>query len=295
MIFAILGAVAAAVIALYLFMIMPRVRKPADVSAVTARPIAHRGFFDNKTVTENSLGSYEAAAERNFAIEIDVHLTSDGVPVVIHDSTVDRVTEGRGRIDAMTLDELKKIPFKAGDGFVPTLREVLDTVDGRVPLLIELKEGANPLVAEKSYEVLKDYRGPYAIQSFHPLHLRRWAKLSPGTPRGILADNHRGRDKFSRKAGIFFLENMYLNFICRPDFISVTPGSLKNNLSIKLCTLFGAKKFAWTLREPEQYEVARKAGFDGYICENLDRLPWKRDFIGPEKSETRSKEEASIS
>ena len=293
MIFAILGAVAVFVIALYLFMILPRVRKRADLSAVTARPIAHRGFFDNETVTENSLGSYEAAAERDFAIEIDVHLTSDGVPVVIHDSTVDRVTDGHGRIDSMTLEELKKIPFKAGDGFVPTLREVLDTVDGRVPLLIEFKEGAHPEVAEKSYEVLKNYRGPYAIQSFHPLHLRKWAKLSPETPRGILADNHRGRDKFSRKAGIFFLENMYLNFLYRPDFVSITPGSLKNNLSIKLCTLFGAKKFAWTLREPEQYEVARRAKFDGYICENLDRLPWKRDFIGPEKSETRRREEAS--
>lgn len=293
MIFAILGAIAVFVIALYLFMIMPRVRKRADVSAVTARPIAHRGMFDNETVTENSLGSYDAAAERGFAIEIDVHLTSDGVPVVIHDSTVDRVTDGHGRIDSMTLDELKKIPFKAGDGYVPTLREVLDTVDGRVPLLIELKEGAHPEVADRSYEVLKDYDGPYAIQSFHPLHLRRWAKASPGTPRGILADNHRGERDLKERTGIFFLENMYLNFLCRPDFISVTPGSLKNNLSIKLCTLFGAKKFAWTLREPEQYEVARRAKFDGYICENLDRLPWKRDFIGPEKSETRSREGAS--
>ena len=148
-------------------------------------------------------------------------------------------------------------------------------------------------MADRSYEVLKDYDGPYAIQSFHPLHLRRWAKLSPGTPRGILADNHRGERDLKERAGIFFLENMYLNFLCRPDFISVTPGSLKNNLSIKLCTLFGAKKFAWTLREPEQYEVARGAKFDGYICENLDRLPWKRDFIGPEKSETRSREGAS--
>lgn len=62
-----------------------------DLSWLTARPVAHRGFHDmNKTRWENTLSAFAAAAERGYAIECDVHLSSDRVPVIIHDGDLKR-------------------------------------------------------------------------------------------------------------------------------------------------------------------------------------------------------------
>ena len=111
-----------------------------DISWLTKRPIAHRGLhnLDNGRV-ENCRQSFDAAVERNFAIELDVQITKDGKAVVFHDYSLERLTTGTGRVDEMTLAELSTVSFKNGSDHMEDLASLLAHIDGRVPLIIELK------------------------------------------------------------------------------------------------------------------------------------------------------------
>ena len=101
--------------------------------------VAHRGLHNKSGIPENSMAAFKAAVEKNVAIELDVHLTKDGEIIVCHDETLDRVTGKEGIIEHLTLDEIRK-NYKLSNGEpLPTLKEVLDVVDEKVPLLIEFK------------------------------------------------------------------------------------------------------------------------------------------------------------
>src|SRR4029079_7058394 len=105
---------------------------------LTARPIAHRGYHNRaERRIENTLPAAAAAVERRFAIECDLQITSDNRPVVFHDKTLDRLTEAAGKLADKTLAEARAVRFRESDARIPTLEELLDLVDGRVPLVIE--------------------------------------------------------------------------------------------------------------------------------------------------------------
>ncbi len=121
--------------------------------------IAHRGASDK--YPENTLIAFERALELQAeAVECDVHLSADGEVVVIHDPTVDRTTDGRGEVAAMTLEELRRLdagvrkhPRFAGQR-IPTLSEVLEVVRGRAQVFIELK-GTSPELPRRLVEVVR--------------------------------------------------------------------------------------------------------------------------------------------
>lgn len=102
------------------------------------RGLAHRGYPIKHP--ENTLSGFRAAIELGFThIELDVHLTKDNVPVVIHDPTLNRTTNGTGAVKDLTLKELMSLD--AGNGeFIPTLEEVLLLVKDRMLVDIELKQ-----------------------------------------------------------------------------------------------------------------------------------------------------------
>src|SRR6266704_6290544 len=119
----------------------------APAAAPLRRPlrIAHRGA--SARAPENTLAAFAEAVRLGAnAIELDVHLTADGVPVVIHDGTVDRTTNGRGEVAAMTLKDLRRLD--AGAWFssrfrgerIPTLEESLEFARGRCAMNVEIKE-----------------------------------------------------------------------------------------------------------------------------------------------------------
>src|SRR5712691_7403493 len=79
-----------------------------------ARPVAHRGLHDaNAGIIENTPSAFAAAIAANYAIECDLQLSADGEAMVHHDDTLGRLTEGSGRLDAMTAADLKRVPFRA--------------------------------------------------------------------------------------------------------------------------------------------------------------------------------------
>lgn len=162
----------------------------SDLSWLTARPIAHRGFHDlNKTRWENTLSAFEAAAVRGYTIECDVHLTLDGEVVVFHDHDLMRLTGTEGYVWQRTAPEYASLRIGGTDDHPPSLREMLEKVDGRVPLVIELKgiPGHDDGLVARVGKLLARYRGKAAIMSFDHWLIRDFKKYAPGIPAGLTA------------------------------------------------------------------------------------------------------------
>jgi len=163
--------------------------------------IAHRGA--SAAAPANTLAAFEKAVELGAdGIEFDVHLSADGVPVVIHDFTVDATTDGSGRVAEMTLAQLKRLdagscfdPAFAGER-IPTLQEVLEAVGNRLLLNIELKSvslhdnglerAVIALVEQHDGGCGQPLGNSVIISSFNPLSLRRAKKIAPHIPVGLL-------------------------------------------------------------------------------------------------------------
>ncbi len=123
--------------------------------------IAHRGIYNNITIYENTLESIMYAVKNNLSVEIDVRLTVDGEVVVFHDDDASRMLKLKDKINSLTYEELEYLsPYH-----IPTLNEVLKSIDSKVPIVIEVKED-NKYIRNKLIEILKDYKGKFVIQSF---------------------------------------------------------------------------------------------------------------------------------
>jgi glycerophosphoryl diester phosphodiesterase len=133
-----------------------------------ATPIAHRGLHAAREGRpENSLAAFAHACALGFPAELDVRLTRDGDVVVFHDRTLRRLTGASGRAEDGDAAGLRALRLLGTAERVPLLREVLELVDGRVPLLIELKSGVpSPALERAVLDALAGYRGDVAIQSF---------------------------------------------------------------------------------------------------------------------------------
>jgi len=157
---------------------------------LVARPIAHRGLHNKMTIIENTEGAFAAALRGDYAIECDVQLSADGEAMVFHDDELDRLTEAKGQVNALTAKELRRVKLKLTTDRMQTLAELLEQVDGRSSLVIELKSlwDENDALAKRAIEVLKGYDGPCCLMSFDPGLVACLRELSPHTVRGIVAD-----------------------------------------------------------------------------------------------------------
>ncbi|MFC0245690.1 glycerophosphodiester phosphodiesterase [Falsochrobactrum ovis] len=168
-----------------------------SIDWLTAQPIAHRGLHDlNNKCWENTLPAFEAAAQAGFTIECDVHLTRDGGVVVFHDDELDRLANRKGQISELTVTEATALTIGETQDRIPTLRQMLDLVAGRVPVVIELKGVAgrdDGLVAAVAAQ-LETYKGLAAIMSFDHRLIRRFRTDAEGIPAGLTAEGTRMQD-----------------------------------------------------------------------------------------------------
>lgn len=234
------------------------------------RPIAHRGLWNmEKEIPENSIPSFEKAIEKKFPIEIDVHLLEDGKVVVFHDDDLNRMTGVKKKIKDCTYEEIEKLRLKGTQYKIPLLSDVLDLVDGRVPLLIELKHDRKVGETEAALmEVLKGYRGMYAVQNFSPRSIMWFKKNYPDVPRGQLASNF-SKERMP-KIEKLFLKNLYLNFLAKPDFIAYAIHDFPNK-RVEHFRRTGKLVLGWTVRTNEDFEEA-KGNCDNVIGENFEKL-----------------------
>lgn len=183
--------------------------------------IAHRGLHskDGK-VPENSRLAFSLAIEKGYAIELDVNVLGDGTVVAFHDYHLDRLCRDPRTVDDLNKDDLSSLNILNTDQTIMTIDEVLQLVDGKVPLLIELKpHGSILLLCESLMSSLKNYQGSYAIFSFHPKVVYWFKKHHPSILRGQIAETF-NRDPKMPKLVKWMMKNMILNPLTKPDFIS---------------------------------------------------------------------------
>jgi glycerophosphoryl diester phosphodiesterase len=164
------------------------------------RPIvvAHRGA--SAACPENTLAAFQAAVEAGAdVVELDVRLTADKVAVVLHDLDVSATTDGSGFVHTMTLAEVKRLDASGGQGpraEVPTLREVLELMTGRVGVNVEIKnlpgepsfDSPREAAAEAVVALVHEtgFEGQVLASSFNWLSIERIQELDPAMATGIL-------------------------------------------------------------------------------------------------------------
>lgn len=251
-------AVIAFILLAYVFVfIRPRAKKPESKRLLC--DYAHRGLHGHG-VPENSLAAFELACREGCGIELDVQLTRDGTVMVFHDYTLTRMTGVDKRLCDLDADGADKLRLDGTDEKVPRFSEVLSLVDGRVPLLVELKgEDLNSALCPKVAELLKEYGGDYCIESFNPMLIKTMKKYLPHAFYGQLYTNV-CRDKKSANPLFVVLTAMPFNFLARPDFIAYNKKD-RNSLPVKLATRFyRATRFVWTVKNESEAKTAKKLG-----------------------------------
>ncbi len=286
---------------LYLWMILPRMWNRPAKGSFSGVLYAHRGLFDPKAnIPENSLAAFRRAVDAGYGIELDVQLTADGIPVVFHDgklarmarrerrgekgSVAGRPKEGASSVDLLqtpevpgrvldyTLKELHRFHLLDSEEKIPTFEEVLNLVDGRVPLIVELKaETLDFSLCEKVDALLREYgkKGIYCIESFQPLFVCWFRFRHPEVFRGQLSTAFRDpASEVGARIFHFFVKYLLCNFLTRPDFIAYNY-RCRNNLSRRLCRAwFSSTAVAWTIRSEKDLEDNR-AFFDLFIFDSF--------------------------
>lgn len=240
---------AAALAGVCAYMVAPGKRDKEQRAPFMGRNYAHRGLHKiDKSVPENSLPAFEAAARIGYGVELDVHLTRDGEVVVFHDDDLKRICGADGRIEDMTLDQLRQYRLCGTEYGIPTLKEVLAAINGRCPMIVELKKsGRRRELCRKAYELLKDYGGRWCIESFDPRMVLWFRVHAPEVLRGQLSTRMSELRRSTSPIQAFILSRLFMNFLTRPHFIAYEIG--RKPLTVKLCEFMGAMKVAWTSRE----------------------------------------------
>lgn len=243
-----------------LVFVRPRAKSPENKALLC--DYAHRGLHDGNTgdTPENSLRAFSLACQAGYGIELDVQLSHDGEVMVFHDYTLIRMTGVDKKLCELDAEELSTLSLAGTDQKIPTFKEVLELIDGKVPVLVELKgESLDSALCPKVAEILKEYAGDYCIESFNPLLIRNMRKLLPDRYYGQLYTNV-CRDKKKYSALNIILTCMAFNFLAHPDFIAYNY-HYRESLPVKLTTKFyRADRFIWTARDEEQINIAHENG-----------------------------------
>lgn len=243
---------------LYLWLIAPA-RDTPDTSALDGWFYAHRGLHDgNEQVPENSLAAFQKAVEAGYGMELDVQRTKDEKLVVFHDRDLRRVCGVDLRLLDITYEELKAYPLPDGSE-IPLFSEVLSLVDGRSPIIVEVKHyGSAERNAEKLLEILQNYHGAYCVESFHPLAIRYFRRNAPDIIRGQLASGDRWDPKSMNRLTYWAMKHLLVNGIGRPHFVAYSCPA-DHTLSMWLMKhFFRPSLAAWTIRDQQILDVAEK-------------------------------------
>ncbi|MGH1346924.1 MAG: glycerophosphodiester phosphodiesterase family protein [Nannocystales bacterium] len=245
------------------------VRTPAWV---TDRPVAHRGLHDEQR-PENSLAAFEAAVDAGLPLELDVHPSLDAEAVVFHDESLLRMTATQGDVREWPWHRLRELHLGGTSERVPSLAQVLRMVDGRVPVVVEVKNsGAVGVIERATARVLDVYTGPVAVQSFNPLSMAWFRRECPEIPRGLLAGDMAESDFGLAKRVL--LQRMLLAPHVRPAYVGYDLQALPEP-SASLLRRLGVPLLAWTVRTREEQTRALQLA-DNYIFEFVEPIAVRR-------------------
>jgi len=224
---------------------------------------AHRGLHNPLfSVVENSPTAIRMAVEAGVGIEIDVQMSGDRVPMVFHDETLFRLTGEDGRLSFMKASELEKISYSVGTDHIITLEECLSLVDGKVPLLIEVKSHWTdlPEMEQGIINVLKSYHGPHGLMSFDPSIVHRLKSLGSASPIGLVTAHCPPKDwpgitEQQRQSGTIQFEKARELEI---DFIAHEIGDIQNTYLTKLIHDLDMPLMSWTVKSQSMLQAAKE-------------------------------------
>lgn len=218
---------------------------------------AHRGLHGHG-VPENSMEAFLLALKDGYGMELDVHLLADGNLAVIHDASLLRTAGVDVMIESLTTQELANYRLEGTDQTIPTFAQVLELLDGKVPLIVELKpeNGNHAELTRTVCDILSAYGGLYCIESFDPRCIRWLKKNRPEIVRGQLAHNslrENGKVPYILR---FVMTNLLSNFWNVPDFVAYRYCD-RDRLSVRIARKFWKiQGVSWTLRTQEEFDTA---------------------------------------
>ncbi|MBE3578200.1 MAG: DUF1080 domain-containing protein [Limnochordales bacterium] len=247
--------------------IVPPARTAKTVALASSLPfiIAHRGA--SREAPENTLAAFWRGIElKADLLECDVYLSADGVPVLMHDSTVDRTTNGSGSITSLTLEQIKQLDAGSWKGAefagekVPTLEELLELAKGKAQLLIEIKQAGQPVVAATIAAIRKTgMTNNVVIQSFNRESVKLASQLAPDIPRALLLGDPGIRD--TATAGAFIVKQVLES---GANAVSINYGAVTPEL-VRYLHSRGIAVFVWTVDDRYYLQRMIMAGVDGII------------------------------
>lgn len=257
--FVVLG-IAAALLLLYTLAVQGRKGHPG-LAALQGWSYAHRGLHDENR-PENSMAAFRAALEGGYGIELDVHLTKDGNLAVIHDHSLLRTAGVDVQVESLTTQALSQYRLEGTEETIPTFEQVLSLFAGKAPMIVELKATGDNYASltDKAVAMLRDYPGPYCIESFDPRCILHLKKHHSHIIRGQLAENF-----FHSKGKIPWIIKLIMtlqlgNFLTKPDFVAYKFTHRKNLGNFLVWKLWGVQGVTWTLKTPQEQELAVAEG-----------------------------------
>ena len=231
---------------------------------LTARPIAHRGLHEAASgVIENTASAFQAAIDGGYGIECDLQISADGEAMVHHDDALGRVTDGAGRLNAMTTAALKRVAFKASADRMLTLGELCDLIGGRTTLVIELKGriAGDTKLAARTAQVLAGSSAPIAVMSFEPGLMAALRRLTPSLPLGLVAMRRNASESSTAHASRWRYAREAL--AARPQFLAYRVQDLTSAPPLVARHVLGWPLLTWTVRSQE--DRARAARYADQI------------------------------
>ena len=243
---------------------------------VLSRPIAHRGLHDaSRGTIENTQSAFAAALNGRYGIECDLQPSSDGIPMVFHDYTLDRLTEGKGRVDQIKAEALKAVPFLATQDRMQTLPELLSQVAGKSALVVEVKSrfDNNTTFTKAIADAVRNYTGPLALKSFDPSMIIALRKHGVRHPLGIVAMADYAYPDYDEvsDAGKRSLANLLHFAESRPDFLSWNHRDLPSAAPYLCRSQLNIPVMSWTIRSVSEAMRVRpfidQIVFEGFAAE----------------------------
>ena len=265
-----IAAILVILLAAYLIALSPRRNHPGWDKLAAFR-YAHRGLHDlDQGICENSMTAFRRAVEHGYGAELDVHLLKDGTLAVFHDSTLKRICGADGIIEDLTAAQLSNYHLSGTEDTIPLFTDVLAVFEEKTPLIIELKvvNGNAAALTDAVMAVLKNWKGTYCIESFHPGVVAHLKKRYPDVIRGQLSENFLHAGTISRGKA-FLMTFLLTTALTKPDFIAYKHQD-RANISLRLMRrLYRVHEVGWTIREQEIMEKLEKDGvtpiFENFI------------------------------
>jgi glycerophosphoryl diester phosphodiesterase len=238
------------------------------------RPIAHRGLHGAAHgIVENSASALEAAIAKGYAVEVDLQCAAHGAPVVFHDPTLDRLTAESGAVAARDAADLCRIPLRNSSDCILSLDRLLGLVNGRVPLLIEVKStwSGDHAYEQNIADALGPYKGHVAVMSFDPECVAAFRRVAPSLARGLISERFEDRHYWPDLSAWqrFTMRHLLTSAFARPHFIAydiralpaLAPGIARDVFRLPLLT--------WTVRS-EADKANAQLFADAMIFEGIE-------------------------